>query len=185
MSSPDKESKLAAAAEELIKAAGSYVEVESLRYGRETVDELKLLSKGVTTNGTSLTSIKVSFVDKINTLNQSILLLKKDIVLMEMNRSLEWAISNAGIGSFTHYLKGTHGNLDSTDLVRKILINFRRGMGYYITGRSLSSYSNDYSYQQKDHSEEEKKFRDVLSNQIFNLTGRKPRIDDTFAIFYE
>jgi hypothetical protein len=67
----------------------------------------------------------------------------------------------------------------------KILINFRRGMGYYIHGRSLSSYSNDYSYQQKDHSEEEKKFRDALSNQIFDLTGRKPRIDDKFAIFYE
>ncbi len=184
-------SRLAIAAEELIKAESSHVEYTSLTIGKETVECLKKLSIGSTSIEKSVELLKTSMDSKLNTLNQSISNLKEEVVglksaiaLQTKNQKLEWAISNAGLSSsFQFYVKDSYHRVESTSFVKTILFSFRKGTGHYITNRSITKY-NDYG----NNSEEgEKQFRDALSTQIHELLGQKPRIavaDNGYAIYY-
>ena len=105
-------SKLATAAEELVKAAISHVETTSLTIGKETVEELKKLSLNSESVQQSIAAVKASFDSKLNTLNQSLTDLKEQMVKLNenvatqtKNQKLEWAISNAGINSLKFYTK--------------------------------------------------------------------------------
>ena len=169
-------SKLAIAAEELIKAACSHVETTSLTLGKETVEGLK--------------SLKTSVDSKMNTLDQSISNLKEEVVklnsaisIQAKDQKLQWAISNAGLNSFEYYGKDTnYKQVESSSFVKTILFSFRKGMGFYVTDRSMAQYSYG-----RDVEEGEKQFRDALSKQIHELIGQKPRIalaDDGYAIYY-
>lgn len=185
-------SKLAIAAEELIKAACSQVESTSLTIGKETVENLKKLSIGSSSIEKSVESLKTSIDSKLNTLNQSILNLKEEVVGLNSanavhakNQKLQWAIDNAELGSFEHYVKteNSYNRFKSTIFVKDILLSFRNGTGLYITNRSMKAYGN-YG---NDPAEGEKQFRDALSTQIHDLLGQKPRIavaDKGYAIYY-
>jgi hypothetical protein len=177
-------SKLTMAAEELIKAASTHVESSSLTIGKETVEGLKQLSVNTTSIEKSVEALKLSQESKMNTLIQSIAELKKEMtelnanvvlqtaqaVLQTKHQMLEWAISNAGMGSFEYH---DHGSLrHSTGLVRAALMNFRNGSDHYIDIFT---------------EEREKHYRDALSTQIHNLTGQKPQIvmsDGRYVIKY-
>ena len=83
---PSKDSsKLATAAEELIKAPCSHVETTSLTIGKETVEELKKLSLNSESVQQSIAAVKASFDSKLNTLNQSLTDLKKQMVKLNEN----------------------------------------------------------------------------------------------------
>ena len=94
-------SKLAMAAEELIKAACSHVESSSLTLGKETVEGLEKLSIGSSSIAKSVESLKTSMDSKLDTLNQSILNLKEEVAglktsidVQTKNQKLQWAINN-------------------------------------------------------------------------------------------
>jgi hypothetical protein len=200
MSATKDMSKLTLAAEELIKAASTHVESTSLAIGKETVEGLKQLSVNSTSIEKSVESLKLSQESKMNTLIQSIAELKKEmtklnanVVLQTKHQMLEWAISNAEVGSFKYYEKddcndGYHYNrsqVASAELVRLVLMNFRNGSGRYIDKLGLTSTS--YRCGNEKNEESEKQFRDALSTQIHNLTGQKPRFaitDGRYAIYY-
>jgi hypothetical protein len=103
-------SKMAAAAEALIKAANTHVESKSLALGQDTVDGLKKLSLDSASVQNSIRDLKASYDDKTNTLIQSINNLKKEIVSISKRQTLEWAIINSEIGSFAFYHKN-HGEI--------------------------------------------------------------------------
>ena len=73
-------SKLTIAAEELIKAACSHVESTSLTIGKETVEGLQKLSVGSSSIQKSVESLKTAVDAKLDTLNQSISSLTKEVV---------------------------------------------------------------------------------------------------------
>lgn len=183
-------SKLAMAAEELIKAACSHVESTSLTIGKETVEGLKKLSIGSSSIEKSVESLKTSIDSKLNTLNQSISNLKEEVVglnsaiaVQTKNQKLQWAIENSGLNSFHFYVKDSYNRVESTSFTKAILLSFRKGTGHYITNRSMKEY-NRYG---NDTEEGEKQFRDALSTQIHELLGQKPRIavaDNGYAIYY-
>jgi hypothetical protein len=180
-------SKLAKAAEELLKVACSQVEVETLASARETVGELKEIAA----NGTSLNQLISSLKDDISgsensvkqiigNLKDEINGLKKTMSDIQKDARLQWAINNPGIGSFKYYDAGKWTERDSSEFVKSVLINFRKNSGYYIHSRCMDSC----------HSKEEgeKEFRDALSDQIHGLIGKKPRIamaEHGYAIYYE
>jgi len=99
------------------------------------------------------------------------------------NQRLERALSNASINSVKHYTKHcSRYQVDSTDLVKKALLNFRRNMGCYITNCSMI----DYPYHGKNE-EGEKQFREAFSQHIHELIGQEPRIAmaaNDYAIYY-
>ena len=69
---PSKDSsKLAIAAEELIKAACSHVKTTSLTIGRGTVEELKKLSLNSESVLQSVVAVKGSFDSKLNTISMT------------------------------------------------------------------------------------------------------------------
>jgi hypothetical protein len=184
-------SKLAIAAEELIKAACSHVESTSLTIGKETVEGLKKLSIGSSSIEKSVESLKTSMDSKLNTLNQSISNLKEEVVglnsavaLQTKNQKLQWAISNAGLNSFSFYVKDGYNRVESTSFVKTILFSFRKGNGHYITNRSMTDYNR---YGNNTEVQGEQQFRDALSAQIHELLGQKPLVavdDNGYAIYY-
>jgi hypothetical protein len=86
--------------------------------------------------------------------------------LESKKRTLEWAISNAEIGSFIYY--ENNGQYNSTDYVKKVLICFRKGYGFKISNCTLQRYFLE---------ENKRKFREKLLTQIYDLTGVKPRTE--------
>jgi CO dehydrogenase/acetyl-CoA synthase alpha subunit len=200
MSATKDMSKLTLAAEELIKAASTHVESTSLAIGKETVEGLKQLSVNSTSIEKSVEALKLLQESKMNTLIQSIAELKKEmtelnanVVLQTKHQTLEWAISNAEMGSFKYYEKADNYNcyhcnrsqVASAELVRLVLMIFRNGSGRYIDKLGLTHTSSGGVNDQ--NKESEKNFRDALSTQIHNLTGQKPRFaitDGRYAIYY-
>ncbi len=149
MSVSKDSSKLAIAAEELIKAACSEVKATSLAIGKETVEGLKKLLIGSSSVETSVMSLKSSMDSKLNTLNQSILNLKEEVVMLNnaitlstKEQKLQWAVSNAGTNSFKYCSESSNHTheVNSTDFVKTILFSFRRGVGCDITKRSMTRY---------------------------------------------
>jgi galactitol-specific phosphotransferase system IIB component len=121
-------SRLTDAAEELIKAACTHVESTSLMIGQETVEGLKQLSLNSTLIEKSVESLKVSIDSKLDILNQTITDLKKemakDAAAQAKNRTLEWAIQNAEISSFSYYTANSQQAMTSTLFVKKSCSSF-------------------------------------------------------------
>ena len=189
-------SKMAMAAEELIKAASSHVEAANLSIGKESLDCLKELTIGSSSIEKSIESMKTSMDSKINTLDQSISNLteevselkeevselKEELALQSKNQKLEWAFSNAGYKSFKYYYKNNSQQIDSKNLVQGILISFRQGKGNYTCDHSMTPYFGNQKVEKG-----EKQFRDALSDQINDLIGHMPRItleDNGYVIYY-
>ena len=112
--------------------------------------------------------------------------LKECISLQSKQQRLQWAIAKSDIGSFEYYDK-TGGRRKSSDLVKEILLWFRRGPNccFLIQDRSLQSYS--YNDSPQKIAEKEKQFRDELVDQIHTLLGVEPRVvkeDDEYHIYY-
>ncbi len=100
-------SKLAIAAEELIKVACSHAESTSLTISKETLDCVKKLTIDSSSIEKSVESLESSIDSMNNTLNSSILSLKEEVAKLNdfnarqsENQKLEWAISNAAINCF-------------------------------------------------------------------------------------
>ncbi|KAJ1509981.1 hypothetical protein HMI54_001864 [Coelomomyces lativittatus] len=191
VTAPKDSSKLASAAEELVKAACSHVQSTSLKMSNETVETLKSLSIGSSSIGKSVESIKTLIAVNMTALDQSISNLQNEVVKLNAKivfqtkcQNLEWAISNVGINAFKYFLKSEGcREIESTIFVKWVLLSFRTGKGHYITNRSMKQYS----YLESDILEGERQFREALSDQIHELIGQKPRIalaDDGYAIYY-
>lgn len=169
-----KLSSIATAAQELTnlnkemsqmnKALDENAKTNSLIY-----EELSKLNKVMADNAKSNDLI----VEKLSKLST-------DVVANNKSQKLEWAINNADTGSFTYrsQASGVYSHwLNSKNLVRTILMHFKKGTGYFI-----DSYSIEGTL-----AECKTRFRDTLSAQIHNLIGHKPRIELTegrYAIFY-
>ena len=162
--------KLARAAEELIKAASSHVDFETLAINRDAVEALKKLASETASVKNSLTSLKESQDAKMNTMIQSIGnvegkldVLTQRIEAQTKNQALAWAYDNASVNAFIYYDKPkdsySHGNqVQSTELVRTILLSFRRNCGHHVADRSLIRYYNE---SEEAKASGEKKFREA------------------------
>jgi polyhydroxyalkanoate synthesis regulator phasin len=99
-------------------------------------------------------------------------------------RNLECAMANADLFSFNFYMDSSLIFCNSSKIVKEILIRFRRGDSCTIHNCYLDKNCNE---------ESNIAFRELLQDQIFDLTGMKPRIenvskndskDDIFEIHY-
>jgi len=98
-------------------------------------------------------------------------------VQIATTQNLQWAISNASIGSFD-YRDGSSSYsayTNSGGLVKEVLLAFIRRVGMWLSNNGFCVGAS--SYNGSGATEATKKaFRDALSTQIFSLTGTKPRI---------
>jgi len=101
-------------------------------------------------------------------------------------RSLEWAMDNVtkyGVFKYRHAKIEPNTIYESADLVRSVLMWFRKGFGTPIDN---DIYISDKRWENPSAVEKEL-FRDKLSEHIFQLTGRKPRLvrkNGKFIIHY-
>lgn len=109
----------------------------------------------------------------------------KKVTYMENMQNLAWAIDNANLGSFpyfhyaggddsttrAHHLSDTEAN--SGDLVRDILLNFRRGHIWYLPDNMSMERNDDYSGSEIDSYAT----HNLLLLQIHRLTGSEPSIE--------
>lgn len=192
-------SKVAIAAEELVRAVCTNIESIPIEIGRETVEGLKKLSMDSLLIEKSVVSLKESIDtklntldQKLNTLNQTLSITNAQLVLLNNTvaqqfkcQKLEWAISHSDIGSFKYFHHNDYSRETvSTVFVKEVLMCFRKGDGAYISNRSV----NDFYYDQETAKKGEKQFREKLCAQIHSLIGHKPRIeefpDNKYAIYY-
>lgn len=133
---------------------------------------------------------------KLNTLNQHMSDLQQEIRGLqdqmtalktamnasEKKRALEFAFENAHFGSY-RYNTSSSSNKESKDLVKSIVLAFRRGLGHYLPeGGYLQSIKWP-----RQCPENEKQFRDALLQQLSDLIGQSPRLvqeGDRYIIHY-
>jgi len=168
----EKESRLSKATEALVEAA-------LLDAG--TASQKELASK--------LEALQISFDNKINTLNQHLVKLKKDMSkisssIQEENKqkTLERALSLTHLNSFVYYEDpGTRKH--SADLAKEVIEWFMIDHGYYLTDAMLV-----YDEDREISNEETMAFLDKFKAQIKALIKREPRLeqefDGRFLIYY-
>ena len=157
-----KEDKLSRAAKALVDAANS--DADSMTQQQLTE---------------SLTSLKDSFDDKINTVNQNIDKLfsevkkSNDISAKQLKlKKLELALAQTHLSSF-EYHDGYQKK--SAELAKSIIGWFILGYGYNLP--------DAYIYE-RNYTKSKKAFQDKLVKQIKDLIGREPRVKGG-AIYYE
>ena len=108
--------------------------------------------------------------------------MKESSIQNRKAESLEWAFSNADQYSFIFcYGKGNMLRKSSTtELARKVVLNFRRGHSCFLPDGWTSA---------RYELESQKEFRDKFVDQIHMLTGVKPRLEfntdkEAYEIFY-
>jgi len=191
---------LSEAAAELVRAAEMEVNVATQKKLSSSLEALKesfdtklntiqqVVKQSSTNSDDKMTTVNQNIVNltgKINTVNQNIVELNETMKHTQKMQSLAWALQNADIGSFSYYDPNSYSDKNSADLLRKVLLWFRRGHGCYI-GDSMLQHSRYFNEQEKEESRE--KFRKELAAQIYSLTGANPRwqkeTDGRYAIYY-
>ena len=191
-------SKLAAAAQELLKAAGAEVSSDAQKkISTDLVSFKESFDARLNTVNQSITTLRSHADDKANTadqrlasidqrlasLEQKVLLQTQKISKQTKLQTLSFAMQNAVLVSFTYF--DTYSKESST-LVSNIMISFRRGFGYHLPDGTLQNIDKHYYKEKWEKSN--KDFRDKLVEQIHGLTGTKPRVvregDGPFAIYY-
>jgi len=189
--------RLAAAAAELLKAAQMDVDSASQQLLSSNLASLKeSFDLNLNTLNQLITGLKRELDAKINTVNQNIASLKEELTKLNASitsqtklQRLEWAIQNADIGTFGYNLYENKSSYptrkNSKDLVRQILLWFRRDRGYFFGDGSIGDLNlgNYYNYvQEKERVDAENErmradFRNALVEQIHALVGQKPRLE--------
>ncbi|GKZ00515.1 hypothetical protein MPSEU_001003900 [Mayamaea pseudoterrestris] len=193
--------KLTAAAEALIQAAVSVTESNSLALSREIAASIKDVSEGSKL-------VKESMENKLNTTNQHLCDLKDAVSAVktsidaqteaiklqtaamkdqarfqQITSALTTSDQYLTAHRFTYYVNGDHYSSGQSDqLIKRILILFRKNCGFYITNYSLNS--TQYSSSSKDCAG----FRKNLCDQIQDILGQRPRVTETdgkTTIWYE
>ena len=168
----EKESRLSNAAEAL---------VEAVLLDAGTASQKELASK--------LEALQISFDNKINTLNQHLVDLKKDMSTMSSSiqeenkqKNLERALSMADVDSFYYYDYQEGQQNISTFLAQNVIKRFMLDCGYYLPKAKLSNEDREAT------DEETMAFRDKFKAHIKFLIKREPRLkkesDGRFAIYY-
>jgi len=160
----EKEARLSNAAEAL---------VEAVLLDAGTANQKELASK--------LEALQISFDNKLNTLNQHLVDLKKDIQEEKKQKTLERALSLTDLQSFQYY-EDFDTLKYSDDLAKTAIGWFMLDYGCYLPNAKISNEFREAT------DEETKAFRDKFKAQIKFLIKREPRLekesDGRFAIYY-
>ena len=166
--------RLVLAVEELVKAAAiSEVQTDT----KTVVDAIQDL-KGQTQSklDTFISDTKADTEEVVAAIEDM-----KDTLMWEFQKqNLAWAITNAELFSFDYYFSTNFlDRKNSADMVRNILVAFRKKLGYPLDERS--------GMQLNGKSEEsQKQFREKIQRQIYDLTGTNPvikRYESYYAIY--
>ena len=116
-------------------------------------------------------------------MSKAIWSLNSSIGIQTKRTVLQLAIQNADSNSFEYYNIEDATTLDSAELVRQILFAFNAGVWFTLEDCRMSPYDNE------EDEESEREFREMLRDQIHELTGMKPRIkyekdDEAYVIHY-
>lgn len=189
------DNKLAAAAEALVQAAVSETNSSMLAINREVADGIKSISADLQGRGSNdsetLNSIQAqvgALNSKVDTLNSKVDTLNSNIVKMQATMSsidtslktqerlkrIEFALDECSHGVFSYYTNDNSYNNERSDaLVKSILLNFRKGFGYYIP-LEMRLTQPSYGRSNEDKLALNQKFRDALTEQLYTILGVKP-----------
>ena len=177
--------RLASAADELSKAAASFDDTASFQGMVDAIDNLKASADAKLNTSNQkigdLNNMVSQVVAKMDRLNFEVMMMNQNLVLNRKMESLAWAIANVATVSFQYYTKQSGSSYmsegNSKDLVRDVLLLFRKGSGAYAP--------SDEEFKKGG-----KEFRDKFSDVIHGLTGVKPRLVfhaqcQQYLIYYE
>jgi len=118
--------------------------------------------------------------DQMKSLNKNLSNLIKSVDSMqkqfssaENNRTLEWAIQNAGCVDFNYHIAGGTVQKKSCELIQNILVRLRRGRGTYLPEQAFSR-----NRQGRWTADCKKEFEARVVSAIRDLLGKKPVITD-------
>jgi len=187
----EKESRLSNAAEALVEAAlldAGTASQKELASQLETL-QISLDNKLNTVIQTQKASDQ-NFGNKINTLNQHLVELKKDMSMISSSiqeekkqKTLERALSLTDVHQFQYYHEDTCKLISSSHLAKIAIKSFMLDHGRYLPNASLAQ-----RFSREATDEETKEFRYHFKAQIKALIKREPRLekesDGNFAIYY-
>jgi hypothetical protein len=167
-------SKLADAAEALVQAALSETNSSMVAMNREVVQGIQSIAADLkgSNDGKTLEALGV-LNGKVDTLSSTISQMHVTMCSIDGSlkaqdklRRIEFALGHCNLEMFRY-----GSDKRSEDLVKKILLSFRKGSGYHITlDMTLGSYFNS----NEDMLASNQKFRDALTSQLFTLLGVQP-----------
>ena len=133
-----------------------------------------------------VTDFKDSMDSKLNTLTQRLGNVGKSIASLQKSfddqaklQNIAFGLGNSHLDSFEYYYFGPEmdvnfcDNQNSSNLVKFILLSFRRGLGACVDNAALIKKKNDSAKLKKSQED----FHNKLINQIHGLIGTKPRIE--------
>ena len=179
-------SRLAAAASELLEAAGvetatrQQMQISSnVMAFKESIDaKLNTLYQTADSKLSSINETVGSLAQRINKVEESIASLEKCFSDYAKDQKITFALQNCHLKSFKYYefdknsYRSCISYKESEELVQDILLWFRRDVGFYIPNAALRQ--NFYSEGEFKASREE--FKTKLIDKIHLFTGTKPRI---------
>ena len=107
--------------------------------------------------------------------------IKSVFKLQHRTLSLQFAMSNSQIGSFTYYQEGTKESLNSSSDVIAVCMAWMRSESYPLAKKSLLSYPQLPNIRVKG----EQDYRNALCHQIHGLTGIRGYIENDTLIIPE
>lgn len=185
-----------AAAEDLLKALAIEVtsehhkqlstELISLKHSANV--KLNTLNHAIVTSREHTDDRLDTLQEAIETLDVKITKQTEEISAQSKQQILAFAVENAHLNGFQYFEEGE--NKDSADLARSILFSFRKGRGAYLpddaTMEHVFSAKNKDAYDSKMENTKTE-FREALVEQIHELTGTNPCIeesDGSYIIYY-
>ena len=180
-------------------ASHNYFPTTSNRVRHELHYGAKFSSNSQAKTLAEISAMKKSADGKLNKINQRLnnidskmAAIQKDINHQTKLQALAFAIENSEIYSFQYYqyqddnTEGYAVKAQSADLVRDVLLNFRRGYGYILPKGTMSSFP--WGHTLEEQAKSNTKFHAALVARIHTLTGTKPRVeeedDGSFVIYY-
>jgi hypothetical protein len=167
----DNSSKLAADAEALMRAAVSKMNSSVVAMNREVVQSLQSIAADLKGRNDEKTLEALGVLNrKVDTMHTTMCSIDESLKTQDKLRRIEFALGHCNLEEFYYHSEGY--GLRSEDLVKTILLNFRKGSGYYISLDMRLDICNRSSNEEKLASHQ--KFRDALTAQLFTLLGVQP-----------
>jgi hypothetical protein len=167
--SDNNSSQLAAAAEALVRAAVSKMNASVVAMDCEVVQGIQSIAADL--KGRNDDKMLEVLNGKVDTLNSNISQMHVTMKTQEKLHRIEFALGLCNLGTLTYYMDGCLHPTRSGQLLRAILLDFRKGSGHYI---SLDMTLGSYFHSNEAKLTSNQQFRDALTAELFTLLGVEP-----------
>jgi hypothetical protein len=167
--SDNNSSQLTAAAEALVRAAVSKMNASVVAMDCEVVQGIQSIAADL--KGRNDDKMLEVLNGKVDTLNSNISQMHVTMKIQEKLHRIDFALGHCSLGTLSYFTYGSCYPNRGEQLVRAILLEFRKGSGYYIT---LNMVHDPHCSSNEAKLTSNQQFRDALTAELFTLLGVEP-----------